>query len=73
MNHDCYAHYAEASTLKMLLALSALAMSLVAVARFILLVHIDIEFEFETRLSIKVNSRYTLLRHLSVSNLQQLQ
>ena len=52
-------------------ALAALVILLVTVAIFILLVHIDIEFE--TRFSIKVNSRYTLLRHLSAFYPDELQ
>ena len=42
-----------------------------ALVIFILLVHID--NEFETRHSIKVNPRYTLLRHLLVSDIDELQ
>ena len=71
MNHDCYAHYTEVPTLTMWFALAALVISLVAVDLYIHQVHVDIELE--TKLSIRANLRYTLLRHLSVFYLDVLQ
>ena len=71
MNHGFYAHYTEVPTLTMWFTLTALVISLVAIALYILLVHID--KVLEARLSIRVNSRYTRLRHLSVSDLNELQ
>ena len=54
--------------------LAALVILVVVVDIFIIFIlpaHIDILFE--TRLSIKVNCRYTCLRHLSVFDLDDLQ
>ena len=71
MNHDCYIQYTIASWFALWFTLAVLVILLVAVAVFVLLVHIDVEFE--DKLSIEVTSRRTLLRHLSVFDLDELQ